>query len=210
MRVIEGLVMPGGWHFEQELDSGQHQRIEGRTYRELVERVLMFRLQHIELVPSGTSTKERVESDLLVWICSRFPTTCTGPRGELPQATVKAQPAYTRPTNRIEDWIKTLSGQDLEWIDQASATRRARICMGCHLNQRWETGCGPCNTNIRSRSLLIRGSHKTGFENQLRACLSYGFLLEVAVWLKDTYAQPRRTPPPECWKRKEEQAALAL
>jgi hypothetical protein len=77
--------------------------------------------------------------------------------------------------------------------------------MGCHFNQRWETGCGACNTNIRTRSLLIRGSHKTGFETQLRSCVAYGWLLEVAVWLKDGYAQAKRKPPKECWQRQAEE-----
>jgi hypothetical protein len=63
MRVIEGVVQPGGWHYEQPLDSGQKQRIEGRTYRELVDRTHLFRLQHLELVKSGSATKEQVESD---------------------------------------------------------------------------------------------------------------------------------------------------
>ena len=57
----------------------------------------------------------------------------------------------------VEDWIKLLSTKELEWIDQATAFKRARVCIGCPLNQRWETGCGPCNTNIRTKSLLIRG-----------------------------------------------------
>src|SRR5215470_9483191 len=141
MRVIEGMVCPGGWHFEQPLDSGQKQRIEGRTFNELKERILLFRLQHIELIPSGTATKEQVESDVMMWICTRWPTACTGPRGELPQPIVEPRP-YTNPTSRAEDWFKTLSMQELEWLDQATAAKRARICIGCHLNQRWETGCG--------------------------------------------------------------------
>jgi hypothetical protein len=210
MRVIEGLVMPSGWHFEQPLDSGQKQRIEGRTYRELIDRTLLFRQQHLELVPSGTATKEQVESDLLTWICTRWPTQCTGSRGELPKPIVPANPGYARPTSRIEDWFKTLSGKDLEWLDQATAVKRTRTCLGCHLNQNWATSCGSCNQNIRTRSLLIRGSHRTGFESQLRACLAYGWLLEVAVWLKDGHAGgPRRKPPPECWQRQREEAAVA-
>ena len=210
MRVIEGLVMPGGWGYQQPLDSGQEQRIEGRTYHELIERVLLFRLQHIELVPSHSATREQVQSDLMMWICARYPTNCTGTKGELPQPTVQPNPSYVRPTGRIEEWFKTLATHELEWMDQATATKRARICMGCHLNQRWETNCGACNTNVRTRSLLLRGSHKTGFEPQLRSCLAYGWLNEVAVWLKDGFAaQSRRKPPPECWQRKLEESTVA-
>lgn len=211
MRVIEGLVMPGGWHYEQPLDSGQKQRIEGRTYRELLERILLFRLQHIELISSGTATKEQVQLDVTAWICSRWPTTCTGPRGDFPFKPVEAVRLYSNPTNAIEDWFKTLSKHELDWLDQATANRRARICMQCPLNQRWETNCGACNTNVRTRSLLLRGSHKSGFENQLKACLAYGWLNEVAIWLRDGFvSQPRRNPPADCWKAKEHEKAEML
>jgi hypothetical protein len=208
MRVIDSMVMPGGWHTEQELRSGQRQRIEGRTYRELVERTLLFRQQHLELVPPNSATRENVESDLLMWICSRFPSSCTGSRGELPRPIVQSNPDYVRPINRVEEWIATLSSRELEWIDSASATRRARICVNCHLNQSWQTNCGSCNQNIRSRGLLLRGSHKTGFESQLRACLAYGWLLEVAVWLKNGFgsAAPRRQPPGDCWERQQRES----
>lgn len=202
MRVIDSMVMPGGWAYEQPLDSGQKQRIEARTYAELIERVLLFRQQHIELVPSGTATKELVESDLLMWICTRYPTQCTGARNELPKPTVEQKPGYIRPTNRVENWLKTLAQHELEWLDQATAAKRTRTCIQCPLNQNWATNCGSCNQNIRTRSLLLRGSRRTGFESQLRHCLAYGWLLEVAVWLKDGYAgEPRRKPPGECWQR---------
>jgi hypothetical protein len=205
MRVIDSMVMPGGWHYEQPLESGQRQRIEGRTYSELVQRTLLFRLQHIELVPTGTAIQQQVESDMMMWICSHYPTACTGTRGELPKPTVQPQ-LYTNPINRVEEWFKRLSGQQLEWIDAATAAKRAKTCIACHMNQNWQTNCGACNTNIRTRSLLLRGSHKTGFEDQLRSCLAYGWLLEVAVWLKDGRPIARRKAPPTCWQRKAEEA----
>lgn len=200
MRVITSVVMPSGWHFLQRLESGQYQRIDGRTYDELAEKVFQFRLQHIELVPSGTATTERVAQDLLTWICTRWPTQCTGARGELPPAPPVPFKGYVRPVNRVEDWFKLLSTKSLEWVDQATAHKRAKICMSCPLNQSWQTGCGPCNQNIRTRTLLLRGSHKLGLESQLRACLGYGWLNEISVWLVDGFAQADRKIPPRCWK----------
>jgi hypothetical protein len=201
MRVITSVVMPSGWHFLQRLESGQYQRIDGRTYDELVEKTFQFRLQHIELVPSGTATVERVSEDLLRWICTRWPQQCTGARGELPPAPPRArQIGYQRPSNRVEDWFKLLSTQNLEWVDQATAHKRAKICVACKLNQSWQTACGPCNTNIRTKALLLRGSHKLGLENQLRACLAFGWLNEISVWLVDGFNQPSRDVPPACWK----------
>ncbi|HEX3445816.1 MAG TPA: hypothetical protein VHS80_13955 [Chthoniobacterales bacterium] len=201
MRVITSMVQPGGWHFIQPLESGQHQRIDGRTYDELVERVFQFRLQHIELVPSGTATKERVEGDLLHWICTRWPRQCSGSTGELPPSPASERRiGYQRPANRVEDWFKLLATKNLEWVDQATAYKRAKICAACKLNQQWQTNCGPCNTNIRTKALLLRGSHKLGLEGNLRACLSFGWLNEISVWLVDGFNQPTRALPPACWK----------
>jgi hypothetical protein len=199
--------MPGGWHYHQPLRSGQEQRIEGRTYQELVSRVFMFRLQHIELVPAGTAIRNRVEMDMMDWICTRWPQTCTGFKGELPKyPDPQGRPTYVRPINRVEEWFARLSTSQLEWVDASTASKRARICLGCPLNQNWQTGCGPCNTNLRQKALLLRGSHKTGFEPQLKACIAYGWMLEVAVWLEDGHAQATRKPPPECWQRRKEEA----
>jgi hypothetical protein len=201
MRVIETMVAPGGWNYSQPLDSGQHQRIEGRTYAELIEKIFQFRLQHIELVPSGTAIKERVQADYLHWVCTRFPSQCTGARGELPpMPTAQHKNSYQRPSNRIEDWLKTLSTHNLEWVDQATAYKRAKICIACPLNQAWQTNCGGCNTNIRTKALLLRGSHKLGLEGNLRACLGFGWLNEIAVWLVDGFNEASRKIPEKCWK----------
>jgi hypothetical protein len=200
MRVITSVVMPSGWHYLQRLESGQYQRIEGRTYDELVDKIFSFRLQHIELVPSGTATRERVSADLLEWICTRWPGQCTGARGELPPAPRPDRTTYSRPSTRVEDWFKLLSTKNLEWVDQATAYKRAKICIACPLNQQWQTGCGPCNQNIRTKALLLRGSHKLGLEGNLRACLGFGWLNEIAVWLVDGFNEASRKIPEKCWK----------
>jgi hypothetical protein len=204
MRVITTMVQPGGWHYLQRLSSGQYQRIDGRTYDELVEKVFTFRLQHIELIASGTATKERVSDDLLEWICKRWPRQCTGARGELPVPVAPHQRqsrlGYERPSQRIEDWFRLLATKELGWVDQNTAHTRAKTCIACPLNQQWQTGCGPCNSNIRTKALLIRGSHKSGAESQLRACIGFGWLNEIAVWLEDGFAEATRKIPDKCWK----------
>lgn len=201
MRVITSMVPPNGFHYLQPLETGQYQRIDGRSYEELIEKIFQFRLQQIELVPSGTAIKERVEADYMHWVCSRWPRACTGAIGELPPEPAREQKlGYYRPTQRVEDWFKLLGTRQLEWVDQATAYRRAKICMECPLNQNWATNCGPCNQNIRTKALLLRGSHKLGLESQLRACLGFGWLNEIAVWLSDGFREASRTIPPKCWK----------
>jgi hypothetical protein len=205
--VIEGLVPPGSWHYNQPLRSGQLQRVEGRTYNELLSRIFLFRLQHIELVPAGTAMRDRVQNDVLTFICTNWPQNCTGFKGELPKLPEpQGRPTYVRPSSRIENWFAKLSTQELRWIDSATAAKRARVCIACPLNQNWQTGCSGCNANLRQRGLLLRGSHKTGFEPQLKACLAYGFMNEVSVWLDDVHASATRKAPPECWQRQREEA----
>jgi hypothetical protein len=98
-----------------------------------------------------------------------------------------------------------LSANSVEWVDQATAHARAKTCMACPLNQGWQTTCGPCNQNIRTKALLFRGSHKLGLESQLRSCIGYGWLNEIAVWLVNGFAEPNRKIPEKCWKLTEAQ-----
>jgi hypothetical protein len=212
MRVVSSLVPPGGWHFRQKLSSSpqrpQYQLIGAQSYDQLVENVFRFRLNNLEMVPSGTATREQVAADIQYFICGRFPTNCTGSKAELhlaqegnPPRSVN-KPGYGRPLNRIEDWLTHLGEKNLQWVDQARATERAQICIGCKLNQAWRSGCRPCNDNVGRRALLLRGSHTTGLEPKLKACVSYGTLLELSVWLENDFSAPRARPKPipECWK----------
>jgi len=181
--------------------------IQAQTYDQLVENVFRFRLNNLEIVPSGTATREQVASDIQYFICGKFPGNCTGSKADLNAAAAgkgvrSVSPNYNRPTNRIESWLVMLSQRDLRWVDQARAIERANICAGCKLNQRWSTGCKPCNDNINRRGLLIRGSRSTWLEPKLKSCVSYGTLLELSVWLEEDWAAPRSrpAPPAQCWK----------
>lgn len=214
MRVVEGLVPPGGWHFMQKLRSSpqrpKSQRVDAATYDQLLEFVLRFRLNNIEIVPSGTATKESVAQDVLYYICGNYPGNCTGSKAQLnammlgERVVARSRSTdYRRPLTRIEDWLTNLQGHELKWVDQATATERAKICVECPLNQPWRTGCGACNDNAFRREILVRGSHQTGLEKHLKACVAYGTLNELSVWLADDHSSARRKVPIECWKAKE-------
>jgi hypothetical protein len=209
MRVVEGLVPHGGWHFRQKLVSSpqrpQFQHILGVNYPDLLDKVLKFRLNNLEMVPSGTATSDIVAADVTYYICGHWPTNCTGSKAELDAIAAGKRPPgprpdYRRPLTRIEDWMTNLQQQNLTWVDQLTAIERSRICIACPMNQSWRTGCGPCNANAARRSELARGSHTTGLEKQLKACVTYGTLLELSVWLENDYSAPRRRVPPQCWK----------
>jgi hypothetical protein len=209
MRVIEGLVPHGGWHYRQKLVSSpqrpQFQHILGGNYSDLLDKVLKFRLNNIEMVPSGTATSEIVGADINYYICGHWPGNCTGSKAELAAVAGGKRPPgprpdYRRPLTRIEDWMTMLEGKTLRWVDQMTAIERTNICIACTMNQGWKTGCRPCNDNAIRRSALVRGSHQTGLEPKVKACVSYGTLLELSVWLENDYSAPRRKVPPQCWK----------
>lgn len=213
MRVIDGKVPPGGWHFKQKLVSSPQrpktQLLYGHSYSNLLENVFQFRLNNLEVIPSGTATRESVDADVGFYLCGNFPNNCTGSRAQFVELAKSghmpgkpARPDRARPLSKIEDWITHLGNQELKFVDQMKAHERAKTCMKCPMNQNWRTGCGPCNENAIRRATLVRGSHSTGLETKLKACTHFGTLLELAVWLENDHAtgRDRRSPPDKCWK----------
>lgn len=207
MRVISGMTPPGGWHFRQKLVSQparpRAQVIGAMSYEQLVENVFQFRLNNLEMVPSGTATREQAEQDIAFYICGHWRHNCTGSAAELANAGKTPPPVkhYPRPINRIEDWLTVLTERPLKWVDQARASERAQVCLKCPMNQPWSVGsCKPCNANVDRREKLIRGSRSTGLEPKLKGCVSFGTLLVLSIWLEDDFTGPRRQPPAECWK----------
>jgi hypothetical protein len=212
MRVVETIVPPGNWHYKQRLKSSpqrpQFQLIQAGSYDQLVDNVLNFRLANLEMTPVATATREQVIDDIKFYICGNFPSHCTGSRAQLlaaqnGESRIKTRPDYTRPLSRIENWLTRLSENQIEFVDQSTATERANICLKCPLNQSWRTGCGACNDNAERRATLIRGSHSTGLEPKLKNCQAFGTLIDLSVWLKQDYSEaPRRQVPDFCWHGK--------
>jgi len=184
--------------------------IGAMTYELLLEAVLKFRLNNLELVETGTATPDIVSGDVMRYICGTFPGNCTGSKAQLSAAaqgnfgpaSSNSRVNYRRPLTRIEDWLTGLQEHNLVWVDQATAQARAEICVNCSMNQNWRTGCGPCNENALRRELLVRGSHQTALDPKLKACMAFGTLNELSVWLVNDYAKPRPRVniPQACWK----------
>ena len=60
---------PGGWKFSQSLDNGSFFPIDAGTYPDLETKVFNFRLANVEIIPSGTATRESVRFDIRAFIC---------------------------------------------------------------------------------------------------------------------------------------------
>lgn len=213
MRVTGSVVPNGGWHFKQRLVSSpqrpRHQLIQAPTYDALLGATFDFRLNNLDMVPVGSATRELVEQEVNFYLCGKFPGVCTGSRAQFAQLQTgdwpgkKVKVDYRRPITRIEDWLTRLNTENLRWVDNATALERAQICIRCQLHQNWKVGCGPCNQNAQRRAILIRGSHATGVESKLKACVAFGTLQELSVWLEDDFATTKiKRLPAQCWKVK--------
>ena len=187
----------------QPVEHGSAYRIEGQTYDILENRVFEFRLANVEIIPTGTATRESVQEDLKIFTCSRAPGQCTdhwrsspGPSVESPK--VKA---YNLPIQRLEDWIKQISVTEIPWAQASRAVSSAQTCASCPQNIAWKTGCAPCVESIQKRLVRYKGDRKTPVDNQLQACRIFGHHNEIAVWMLNTMSTAKETPPEACWNK---------
>ena len=194
---------PGGWTYDQHVDGGTSFKIEGGTYQQLEDKLFQFRLGNIEIIPSGTATRESVRDDIRSEICSRAPNQCVGtPAKELVRQVEEPlgrAMGYTLPISRLDDWFKRLAVENLTWRDPVSARANADICVTCPQNIAWQTGCKPCVETIERRIVRYKGDRSTPVDSQLKACRVFGHHNQLAVFLKNTFSTSKETPPAACW-----------
>lgn len=197
------LIPPGGWFFHQSLDNGTSYRIDGQTYPILESRVFDFRLANVEIIPSGTATRESVRDDLRVQICSRAPNQCAGDISTVVrEAPPEPRPGtYTTPIARLDDWFKRLSLAPLEWKGAAEANAAAAICVSCPQNVQWKTGCAPCVESVQRRIVRYKGDRSTPLDDKLLSCRCFGHHNSLAVWMSNTCSTPKEPAPEFCWNK---------
>lgn len=196
------LIPPGGWKYEQPVDNSAPFVIDAQTYPMLENRVLDFRLQHVEIIPSGTATRESVRDDLRAFICGRYPSQCTGPVQPTVVAETKQDTSvYLPPIRRIEDWFKKLATVQIEWKDAGRALAAAEICVNCPQNVAWETHCKGCVDAANRRILRYKGDRITPLDSRLKACRVYGHHNALSVWMTNTHSVAKEEPPAACWNK---------
>lgn len=201
---IKLLVMPpGGWFFNQGIDNGTTFHIEASTYPALETKVFDFRLANIEIIASGTATREHVRYDLRTQICARAPNQCAGAVAPLDDAgsTDKGTLRYTTPIARLDDWFKTLSHSNLEWKSAERALAAAETCVTCPQNVAWKTNCAPCVESMQRRVYRYKGDRSTPVDAQLKSCRCFGHNNELAVWLLHTVSIAKEPVPANCWNK---------
>lgn len=211
------MVLPGGWHFQQQLKDGKTHKIEADSYDQLEKTVLRFRLEQIVLVDAARADPEHVAEDIKGYICSNFPNSCVDRSGGMPAAvSVDAASGSVVDSQfsdqtfrmhmpliqRIAEWFGTLSVNPPSFTTPAVADKRANICAHCPENRRWQTTCGPCVQQIRVNSVHLLGHRATRYDSQLAGCKCFGHLNQAAVWLQlDPGGESGQNVPLACWHR---------
>lgn len=201
--LSRSVVPPGGYIYDQALADGSTQRITGASYDHILELVLKFRQTCTMLLPQGVGVSpESVWGDYNAQVCAKYPWNCSAARTQ-PQATSEVATGATgfeMLIDRLQRWIKGIQSQSNVFVDYANAQARAQICMACPQNVFWQTNCGTCNQTVSQQSAAIRGGHRTGMDEALKACRAFGTLQELAVWLAEPGGEAKYQPPPICWR----------
>jgi hypothetical protein len=200
--IITSVIPPGGWHYVQKLSSGQSHKIIGYSFEQLLENILEFRRQHIELCGAENAYIEAVRADLKSYLCANFRQNCAD-SPSLPQTGsgigIIDRSNYQRPIDRAGNWIAQIAQARPEFVDIGIAGHRAQICAQCPQNVRWQTSCAPCNETVEVRLQNFKGSLHTPFDNRLFMCRVFGHVNAAAVWLQDTQTTPISPQPAHCW-----------
>jgi hypothetical protein len=199
--IVTSVVMPGGWHYQQKLSTGQTVKIEAFSFEDLLSNMLTFRRNHMDLCGAEKANIQAVRVDLKEYLCAHFKQNCADswtPSPGIPGIGNRAD--YQRPIDRAGAWIAELGNHRAEKVDYALAGSRAQTCAQCPQNVRWASPCAPCNDNILVKIQQAKGSLYTPLDRRLFMCRIFGHINEVAIWLTDTHSSSEQPPPAPCWK----------
>jgi hypothetical protein len=198
-RVVESVVMPGGWHKPEKDRLGRDGIIiRGDTYQGLLAAVLKFRADN--LIPVGD-----VEAEVEAWLCEAYPHMCHRVPGATVSVSFVRQPSSLQLiTDKVLQWlagrIVDHTGQKLEL--RSEAQRRAGICEGCKYNVRWNSSCSSCAEAVNRMSTILRFGHDVHNGEKLKACQILEHENRAAVWLKSENVGSTPDLPQHCWAKK--------
>jgi hypothetical protein len=102
--------------------------------------------------------------------------------------------------------------QDLrEWLDHRlpfkpklvsvpEADERAKICLTCRQNIKWQAGCAPCNEEINYRVSSLRALPVYHLDKNLKACRLQRAPIQAMIFIdRDEMPPPHPEQPAECW-----------
>ena len=200
-RVIESIVMPGGWHKPEKDRLGRDlsSPIRADTYQQLIQAVIKFRADNI--IPIGD-----VESEIEAFICANFPHMCHAIPGAQVTVTITGLPtAHAKSlTDDMLQWLDSkIENHSLESLElRGEAQRRAEICLHCPFNVRWNSGCGACSEATNRMSMILRAGNDVPHGNKLTACQILRHENRAAVWMRREILGNSPELPGNCWVRR--------
>jgi len=202
--VIDGVKpIGGGWRYLQ-VFQGQTWRIpaEGsaKSAEDLVKQVTDFR------VSAGIELGDPFH-DVVEFIRKASPPNDRW-KGRNKGEVVRRE--ITPMIQHLREWCDVTATKKPRFVLNEEASDRARVCLTCPQNIRWEvTGCGTCNDEIYRRSYLLRQARSVPEEDALCACRLHRVHLRSAVHLDRDFLPPRHTDAPvACWMHKGDPSTL--
>jgi len=196
-RLMIGRGYPGGWKF---MDNGVLIESRDGTYQGLVEAVRQYR------VNKGRSS-DNLEKEIEVQLCASKPEACH----DMPAPRVDDQKPVAGISGdnlalRVIAWCNYILQDQLEYVGEGEAMRRATICAGCTFQKNWgDTSCGKCLSSARHLTTVLRGNRPVPVGKALMGCSALGQDNSVAVWL-DKSILPKgegAALPAHCWVKQE-------
>ena len=189
MKLIQGLIPPGGWHFIQD-----GAVIRAQEYSHLVKAVESFRAEN--KLPSVDAAKDITEQ-----ICNRSPNACHG----VDSVVVRTHKAKTLAKgNLIQDitiWASNLLKRETPFrlVGDELAESRAKICRGCPSNLNWRSGCRSCITAADRICASVRQGRDTKSSKVLGGCEKLRQDNRTAIFLEKEFLTKNPNIPDYCW-----------
>lgn len=200
-RIIEGMILPGGWHYKDSTGYRIPYTGELPNPKAVVDAILHYRLENG--LPAGNP-----EQDMEAYVCSAFPRWCAGEADRsntfMDNTVASSRPSTLRFVDIISLWANSLYGTagKLSLVPLREAEQRAEICKGCPQNTIWENSCPPCVQSAQRLLSIIRQGKDVQQLNELHGCKCHGFCTRTAVHLEREHLPPvANDAPSACWLR---------
>lgn len=180
-RVKESMIPPGGWHYVQPTNTGGSMRIEAGSLSDLIDRVIIERVN----MDLDVSTIIRDIEEYICTLGGKYQ--CRPDRGKRRPAGAALKTRQIEALiTRISAWVDGIhSVSDRRMVSNQEANRRAAICRGCNQSIRWHISCDSCNDKIERFLFCLRNGRSTEYDRKLdrKGCRAIGICHRTAVHL---------------------------
>lgn len=194
MRVNNGMISPGGPHFEV----APGVTLQAHTFELLYPMITDWRIRHG--IPPGD-----VRADVDQFVCSRWPHACLPDDKDGPTQQMRANSIASRVATWAALKIRAMPPGGYDLVDEIEAKRRATICLGCPYKKSWKSRCGSCDSSTEAILASVRRLRNISFDNSIFACEVSGQDNPTAIHLPLSAVTPSpeivERLAPGCWMR---------